>query len=769
MGFLGDIFGGGGGGKVAQAQLDRPVTTAQVDQQFAQAQSALQQQQAFVNALQAQNGIGNLQSAYQQALRGSQGLGPNPALAQLAQQTQANTANQAALMAGARGASMSPGMIARLAAQQGSANQQNAIGQAATLSAQQQLAQQQLASQIAGQQAGMQQTGVENLAGNNLNLYGQQLNQINAQNNQALGQASQINNANEAYNNRQSNMFGGLLNAAGTIGGLMLGGPAGAVAGNALTSQFSGNEGTVGTQAMPATRNQQLTPGFSEGGKVPGQAKMPGDSKANDTVHAKLSPGEIVIPRSVLESADPVAAAAAFVQQTLGHPKKKVDNAYFDGGQVLDWAKQGIGGAINSFIPGMGAVAEVATRDKPIEEPIQNISQPEVLPEPINQQAISPSIEMAQPKPIDPYAQLKSGIQAEANAVSGREKELQSHYAQQEQQMMDIQKRTDANMAQLQMKRDQLINDINEQKIDPNRYTSSLGTGGKVMTAIGLLLSGVGAGLTGKENMAAQFLQKNIDNDIEAQKAELGKKQNLLSQNLQEFGNIKDAAIMTRSQLMDITANQIAKTAAKFNDPMAKARAEQEIGKLNAASLQLQQQVAAQKAQQQALGLKYPDKYASSKDSVIERLIPGLGATAGTKEDASIIKKKVGPALAAQDKMSQLIELSKRGDVAVPGTESYNLAKSLADQVKGSLREDILGPGTVTEAERKILTNALGDPTELFSLKGNTLAKLKQIQRNSINSMNKELETYGVDARLQVPKERPSLEALKEKYSKKGK
>ena len=34
---------------------------------------------------------------------------------------------------------------------------------------------------------------------------------------------------------------------------------------------------------------------------------------ANDTVSAKLSPGEVVLPKSVMESSNPVKAAAQFV------------------------------------------------------------------------------------------------------------------------------------------------------------------------------------------------------------------------------------------------------------------------------------------------------------------------------------------------------------------------------------------------------------------------------------------------------------------------
>jgi len=60
-----------------------------------------------------------------------------------------------------------------------------------------------------------------------------------------------------------------------------------------------------------ATPGQMATPGFGlpmkSGGPVPGQAHVRGDSLKNDTVPAMLSPGEVVLPRTV--SHDPEAAS----------------------------------------------------------------------------------------------------------------------------------------------------------------------------------------------------------------------------------------------------------------------------------------------------------------------------------------------------------------------------------------------------------------------------------------------------------------------------
>ncbi len=102
--------------------------------------------------------------------------------------------------------------------------------------------------------------------------------------------------ARQAQNRQQNAAIGSAL---GTAAGAYFGGPAGAMAGGALG-------GAVGGM-------------FYDGGKVPGQAKVPGDHPANDTHHALLSPGEVVLPRSVAEDipgSDPVQAIADLLART---------------------------------------------------------------------------------------------------------------------------------------------------------------------------------------------------------------------------------------------------------------------------------------------------------------------------------------------------------------------------------------------------------------------------------------------------------------------
>jgi len=94
-----------------------------------------------------------------------------------------------------------------------------------------------------------------------------------------------------------------------------------------------------------------------------------------------------------------------------------------------------------------------------------------------------------------------------------------------------------------------------------------------VRTGIGLILSGVGAGLTGAPNMAAQFLQRNIDRDIEAQRANLQKKETLLGFMFRKYGNIQDAAQASRSHLLASVAAEVGLAGARAGTQQAAATA----------------------------------------------------------------------------------------------------------------------------------------------------------------------------------------------------
>lgn len=281
------------------------------------AQNALAQQLNNPNLLAQQNQLGD-------ALRAqAMGQGPNPAQAMLAQNTGANVANQASLMAGQRGASANVGLTQRNAANAGANIQQQAVGQGATLQAQQQLAAQQQLQQQQAQQA--QQA---------LAAQGQATGAALQQQGNFLGFQSGANqaNANVAAGNAQRN--------AGLVGGL-IGGVASALpflahggevpellahiqncyyGGGKVDAMVSPGEGYVKpNDAMKVAEGKKTIAKAAE--KIPGKAEIKGDSEKNDTVHKKLDAGGVVIPRSVMDKGE--KEAVEFLKDALRKGSKK--------------------------------------------------------------------------------------------------------------------------------------------------------------------------------------------------------------------------------------------------------------------------------------------------------------------------------------------------------------------------------------------------------------------------------------------------------------
>ena len=88
----------------------------------------------------------------------------------------------------------------------------------------------------------------------------------------------------------------------------------------------SGGESMAGSDAGGSGSIGDLGGGMmaaKSGGTVPGKAKVKNNSYSNDVVPAMLSPGEIVLPRSVTTHMNAPQEAAKFVQAILAKKGKK--------------------------------------------------------------------------------------------------------------------------------------------------------------------------------------------------------------------------------------------------------------------------------------------------------------------------------------------------------------------------------------------------------------------------------------------------------------
>lgn len=251
MGGISDLLGTSNKFSASSADIQKGTNANQLNQSYngvqgalAQQQGAVAQQQGLTNTLtgQANQGAATQNNLTNMLTERANGGGPNPAQAALNQNTGQNIQQQAALMAGQRGAGANAGLIARQNAQQGAATQQQAVGQAATLNANQQIAAQNQLQGLAASQVGQGQGSVSALTGATQgynqaqqNEQGILQNANTAANNASVAMQSNINNVNSgvaAANQSQNNsLLGGITGAlSGASAMQALGGSGGAAA-----------------------------------------------------------------------------------------------------------------------------------------------------------------------------------------------------------------------------------------------------------------------------------------------------------------------------------------------------------------------------------------------------------------------------------------------------------------------------------------------------------------------------------------------------------
>ncbi len=179
------------------------------------------------------------------------------------------------------------------------------------------------------------------------------------------------------------------------------------------------------------------------------------------------------------------------------------------------------------------------------------------------------------------YAQQKLGMQqaaaAQANLGDASAK-IANDAAQGQQELLNL------NQKHLQDTLDHqqhFLNDIANNHIDPNHYMNDRTLGQKIAMGVGLIFGGI-AGGAGQQNAAMNYINAQIDRDINAQKANMDKQQNLVKLYSNMYGDQIQGANMARLSMEGIALQKMKAAAAKAQSPMAQANMNQAIGQLQA-------------------------------------------------------------------------------------------------------------------------------------------------------------------------------------------
>lgn len=250
---------------------------------------------------------------------------------------------------------------------------------------------------------------------------------------------------------------------------------------------------------------------------------------------------------------------------------------------------------------------------------------------------------------------IRSGMKAQAAAEIDLQKNLEKTYQEKVKRESDLVNLLKQNQQRLQDVVKKSLEQVKE--VNPNEFMDKMGTGQKVMTAIGLLMGGIGQGLIGGENPALQFLNKQIERNIQAQMANRNREVTMLGQLTHALGSEHNAIEALRVIEGQRFATLMQQQIAKVQDPMIKAKLMQQLGQFNMQEAQALQPVAAKMALMQGMrdGTVAPER-------VINVIVPENRQPEATKElkEANEMSAARDNLLSGFDQVSKLQTISSR-------------------------------------------------------------------------------------------------------------
>lgn len=155
-----------------------------------------------------------------------------------------------------------------------------------------------------------------------------------------------------------------------------------------------------------------------------------------------------------------------------------------------------------------------------------------------------------------------------------------------------------------------MLDDIRNTNVEPEHFWADKSGLDRLRFGLGMLASGVGSALTGQPNLAADFVQRAIARDVEAQRANLGKKQSVYSYYLENMKDQRAAQLMAHSVLTNAAAAEMEAMARRGAGTEAAANMKVQAAQLHQASITQANQASAmqtqnemQRAQLQAMQL----------------------------------------------------------------------------------------------------------------------------------------------------------------------
>lgn len=478
---------------------------------------------------------------------------------------------------------------------------------------------------------------------------------------------------------------------------------------------------------------------MSEGGYIEDRDKL-NDADTNYKPMQQQKPkqqpteGTVVGPRKTYDqamhdlSAKPYAKGGkvqSFQSGGMSMPDGEDDNNMeLSGNQAMDMETQG-----SNNVEG-GAPSQMSQAWQPAQEPQAP------------QMSEQPQSNIPNQAPMANTSGYEKALNQEAQAV-GAQGKAEADAAQAHLDSMDkVVKDYEANSKSLLDERMKVMHDSLNDKIDPKHWWDSKSTGGKIATAVGLFLGGVGAGMSGGPNVVLDLVNKQIDRDIDAQRANMGQKNNMMTALTQQLGDVNSATSMAKILKLDQLQATFYKAAGLSKDPIAKARAQQAIQMIKMQSDSQQQQLAKQMAVRQGV-----TNGSISPAQAVPLLVPGPHQNKALEEI-----KNVGETNQAmsdvQNAMRDVQKLQTVGSRVLSPIQSKSKIDALNLQI-GALGKEMFG--RLNEQELKMLEQSHVKLSDSASTVDTKIKNLQQIMSKHQGSPT--LDAFGI----RLPKKNPNF------------
>lgn len=339
---------------------------------------------------------------------------------------------------------------------------------------------------------------------------------------------------------------------------------------------------------------------------------------------------------------------------------------------------------------------------------------------------------------------LTQGAQAEGD-LGHKEAAIAQHNAAQQQQALD---HFNESSQQINGEISNIIQDVKAGHIDPNRYLNSRSTGDKIASAIGLILGGIGSGVTHTENPAMKFINDQIDRDVNAQKANMDKQFNLVAAYNKQFGNLKDATDMARVSTAAITAANMEAAAANAKDPLAKARLLSAVGEMKARYAPLVTTISAVQAINKSANAGASDAAVAPildqlravnperAKEVEARYVPGVGV-AQVPVPPEVRQQLVAKTNLVRSAGALRDWVAKNGHSVDPRVRAEG--ETLAAELQQIYRQGV--GGSTSEGEQKVIEKIIdSDPGKVLSMTMDP--RLKALEHSMTRSLNTMKQQY---------------------------